>query len=101
MSYFCPLLRSLFVDTFENNQVFVITPRSFDQIRVENFLPAVQTLNIASIWKHLSNLFPAFAFVGVYSLFKELVFGLGPVALTLAILVFSRAALVHVRLVSL
>ena len=101
MSYVCPLLSSLFVDTFENNQVFFIEPLSFDQVRVENFLPAVQTLNITSVWKPLSNLFPAFAFVGVYSLFKELVLGLGPVALTLAILVLSWASFVHVRHVSL
>ena len=101
VSYVCPLLCSIFVDTFKNNQVFVIAPWALDQVRVENFLPAVQTLNITSAWKRLSNLFPAFAGVGVYSLLKELVLGLSPVALTLAILVLSWAALVHVRQVSL
>ena len=101
VSYVCPLLCSIFVDTFKNNQVFVIAPWALDQVRVENFLPAVQTLNITSAWKRLSNLFPAFATVGVYSLLKELVLGLSPVALTLAILVLSWAALVHVRQVSL
>lgn len=55
-------------------------PGTFDEFRVEDFLPSVEALDVGSLFEKSSNSFPISGSILVNKLFKFLVFFLGPPA---------------------
>lgn len=62
-SNLCPLLSALLLDKQQNHPVLFLCPRTFDKARIQNFLPAVKTLNVSSPRKVFSDLLPVFLVV--------------------------------------
>ena len=55
-----PILGSVSSNLFDQKPVFFFGPGTFYHLRVQNFLPSVQTLHVRSKFKFLGNLFPVF-----------------------------------------
>lgn len=55
-----PFLWSILVHKVKHKSVFLFSPRPFEEIRVKDFLPPVEALDIGSSWQLLGYLFPAF-----------------------------------------
>lgn len=73
-----PFLVPMDLDQPHHCGVFLRRPWPFDEARFEDFLPSMQTLNIASAGKSISNLLPVLPRVGVHGLPEYLIFVLRP-----------------------
>lgn len=74
-----PFLRTFILNKHQNFFVFLLCPRSFDQTRVEDFLPAMETLNVSAAGKVLSDLLPVLLVIARDSISQEDVLFLSPV----------------------
>lgn len=73
-----PVLRSVFPHQCRNLGVFLRRPGSFDEFRVEDLLPAVQTLQVSSVGKVLRYGLPTFGSEGVNQVAEQAVFFRSP-----------------------
>ena len=48
-----PFLGTILLDKMQHHSIFFFSPGAFDQVRVENLLPPVETLNVGSAWEAL------------------------------------------------
>ena len=96
-----PFLRSLFLDQSQNKSIFLNTPRSLHKVRIQDFLPPMQALNISASIEAFGNLLPVSAPVLLHSYGQLLVFFSCPVAFVSSILVFCRPSFVEVWILSL
>ena len=55
-----PSLRAILFDALHENTIFLLSPGSFDHLRIEHFLPAVEALDIGAILELLGNFLPVF-----------------------------------------
>lgn len=53
-----PVLGLELVNLFDKNAIFFFSPRAFFHIRIQDFLPAVEALDISAVFETLSNFFP-------------------------------------------
>ena len=56
-----PVTRTVLVDHFHYDLVLVLAPRALHQARIQNFLPAMQTLHVSAVLKEGSDSFPVFS----------------------------------------
>jgi hypothetical protein len=86
-----PFDSSVLGDQLQHSSVFLLGPGTLHQTRVQDFLPAMQTLHVSAPREIFSDLFPVFLVVASYCICQEQVLLLGPVAFSRPILVFSGA----------
>ena len=60
LSDLAPVLGSVLLHIVDEGTVFLLGPRAFDHLRVEDFLPAVEALNIGSFVQSFSDTLPIF-----------------------------------------
>ena len=60
-----PVARAVLVDHFHYDLVLMLAPRALHQARIQNFLPAMQTLHVSAVLKEGSDSFPVFSLWGV------------------------------------
>lgn len=94
VSNLSPFLRSFLLYKNEHKLIFFFAPGSFNQIRVQDLLPSVQTLDIGATRQCLCNFLPILASILLDSSCKHLVFGLGPMTLGWPVLVLGGPGLV-------
>lgn len=60
MGYLAPVLSAVQTDLIDEKAILLLGPGALDHLRVEDFLPSVQTLDVCAILESLSNAFPVF-----------------------------------------
>ena len=73
LSNLSPLFSSSLLDEFNHKLVLELSPRSLDELRVEDLLPSMQALDVSPALQFAGDLLPAFAFVTLDRLLKALI----------------------------
>ncbi len=94
-----PLLSPLPLHKYKYKHVLFFGPGAFHEVRIQNFLPSMEALDISAAWQLLSYFLPVLAIESGHGSLEQVVLSSSPVALVLTILVFSRACLVDVWIV--
>ena len=91
-----PLLRPVLVHQVQHHLVFVFSPRSLDETRIQDLLPSVQTLHVSPPGQLLGDLLPVLASVLLHCVRQLLILFLSPVAFAVG----SRSAHLAISAVS-
>lgn len=66
LSNVSPLLRSVLLNKFQHEIIFLFSPGSFNQGRIEDLLPSMQALDVSAAKHILSDLFPVASIILSY-----------------------------------
>ena len=80
ISNLSPFLRAFLLHKDQHQLVLFFAPRPFDQTRVEDFLPPMQTLNISPAFEGLSNFLPVPSPINFDCLCQLVIFLLRPMS---------------------
>lgn len=86
-----PVFRLLLGHKFQHQLIFSLSPRSFNEIRIEYLLPSVEALYVSPSRKRLGNFLPVLTALLFDSFSEHHIFCLSPMSFARPILVFSRA----------